>query len=216
MSFFRDNTNFFPNKLPAVRYIAFRAHMGFIPVVEQVNQVLLSESFQSSQPFYLIGIVFRMWLALAAFPYALVSSAKAFKKRRSVELLTRLPLAFSHSALAVCKRCRLAFTLLKMAASSLNRSIIGLRPRPGLVISPRMPSAWYRPTQLLTLIWHIFTMPATSLDLRPSALSRITWQRVRNAWLLPVLRPVSSSCRAFASSVGVLTRPIGTLYYKII
>ena len=56
----------------------------------------------------------------------------------------------SHSALAKEIRCRFACTASIMADSSSDLLIEGLRPRPGFVTKPLIPSVLYRSSQLLT------------------------------------------------------------------
>jgi hypothetical protein len=48
-----------------------------------------------------------------------------------------------------------------------------LRPRPGLVYNPDMPSDLYRVNQLLTLTWLMPVILPVSLEVRPSDLSKI-------------------------------------------
>jgi hypothetical protein len=48
----------------------------------------------------------------------------------------------------------------------------------------------------LTLIWLIPVIKPTSLELRPSAFSKMTYQRLRKQWLPPFLRPSSNIGRS--------------------
>lgn len=91
-----------------------------------------------------------MRLSLTPFSYSFVLSAKAFKKRLRVSLLTDLPLLASHSALAVFNRWRLAFTDAKTNTSSVVLFINGLRPLPFFVFKPSTPSSAYQTNQLFT------------------------------------------------------------------
>jgi hypothetical protein len=60
-------------------------------------------------------------------------------------------------------------------------------------------------TQLLTLMWLMPVINPTSLELRPSAFSKITWQRLRKQWLSPCLNPDDKTCRSRSDSCGVFT-----------
>ena len=204
--FFRQNTNFFIRELPSVRNIALAAHMGFISVIK-VYCAAKAQLFKFLEFINLQFVMFRYRAAFRAASYTLISSAKLFKKRLKVLLDTFLPLSCSHSALAVCIRCRLALMAEKTASLS-RSSIIDLRPRPDLVDNPCKPSELYRFTQVLTLTSHIPVILPTSLEVRPSDLSKILWQRIRKQWLLPDLTPNSNSLRCVKVSEGVLTRPI--------
>ena len=215
MPLFRQNANIFTQELPSIGNISLAAYVRFI-AVKQFYQSLCCQFLKFRQALQLILVMRSIGLSLAAFPYTLILSAKAFKKRRKVELLNVFPLLDSHSALAVCKRWRLALTLSRIPASSWSLSMMGLRPRPDLVYRPAIPSDLYRFSQLFTLISHIFTISATSFDLRPSDLSKTSWQRVRNAWLLPVFKPISNSDLACSFMIGVLTHPIGHKDNRII
>ncbi len=214
MPLFRQNTYLLIWKLPAIGNIPFATNVAFI-TIKKVYQACFRQLFQFCQLLDLVVIPHRARLCPTSFPYALVSSANTFKKRRSVSLLADLPLWDSHSALAVCNRCRLAFTDAKTEASSLLLSIKGLRPLPGFVSNPAMPSVAYRNNQLFTLISHIFTIPATSLDLRFSDLRRTNWHLSRKACFLPLLKPSSKAVLASVVNCGVFTRPMGQ-NYKII
>ena len=206
IGFFGENTNFFIRELPSVRNIAFTAYMGFIPVIK-VYCSAKAQLFNFLELFNLQLVMFRYRAAFGAASYTLISSAKLFKKLLKVLLHTFFPLCCSHSALAVCIRCRLALTAERIASLSWS-SMIGLRPRPDLVINPCKPSSLYRLIQVSTLTLHMPVMLPTSLEVRPSDFNNILWQRIRKQWLLPSLIPDSNSLRCSGVSEGVFTRPI--------
>ena len=206
MSFFRSNTYFFIGKLPAIRNISLSAYVRFISV-KQVYPTLHTQLFQAFQLLNLVLVILRQRLSLWAQSYSLISSAKLFKKRRSVLRLTNLPLSASHSAFAACKRWRLALIERKM--DSLSDSLSnGLRPCPNLLLNPPMPDCLKRLTQLSTLMLLMPVILPTSLELRPSDLSNITWQRLRKQWVIPVLNPDSNAMRSESNNIGLFTRPI--------
>jgi len=73
-----------------------------------------------------------------------------FRYRSSVFVPNVLPNAASSAALATLIRRRLAATAALTLAKSCPASGTGLRPLPGLVRSPSMPSDSYRLSQVLT------------------------------------------------------------------
>ena len=118
----RWNIHVFVTELPPVRHIAFGAY---------------------------IRIELRRGYSPWAFSYSLISCANADKKRLNVRLLASLPVAFcqaSRALLTLCLSCSMA---LRTTSSSVQ-SMIGLRPRPGRVCRPLMPSCMKRFTQKLT------------------------------------------------------------------
>ena len=212
--FFGQNTNILIRELPTVRNIALATYMRFIPVIE-IYCSAKTQFFKFFELFKLQFIMFRRRTTFGAASYTFISSAKLFKKRLKVLLHTFLPLCCSHSALAVCIRCRLA--LIAERIVSLSQSlIIGLRPRPSLVTNPCMPLALYRLSHVSTLTLHMPVMLPTSLEVRPSDLSKMLWQRCRKQWLLPFLIPNSNSLRCVGVSEGVFTRPIWDAKIRII
>jgi len=205
--FFRKDTDFFIRELPTVWNIPFTAYMGLISIV-QVNFSLSAHLFKFIQFLYLKTIMFLKGLSFRTPSYPFISSAKLFKKALKVLSLTLLPLFDSHSALAVRIRCRLDLMASRIPALSSSTLRTALRPRPGLVDNPDMPSDLYRLSQLLTLMWLIPVIEPTSFEVRPSDLSNILWQRIRKLWLLPFCNPVSNSLRCIGVRTGVFTRPI--------
>lgn len=182
--------------------------MRLVTIIK-VNMLLFTQLFQICKQCYLMVVIIGISFSFGAKSYPFISSTKTFKKRRSVLLLTDFPLSVSHSALAVCKRCRWDFT--EANKESLSAPVSnGLRPCPGLLANPEMPADLKRLTQLLTLIWLMPVIMPTSLELRPSAFNRMTWQRLRKQWLSPNLKPASRTERSEAVSSGVLTRPMAT------
>ena len=204
--FFGEDTNFLIRELPSIRNIAFTAHMRFIPVIK-VYCLAKAQLFKFFELFNLQLVMFRDRATFWAASYTLISSAKLFKKLLKVLLHTFFPLCRSHSALAVCIRCRLALRAERIASLSCS-SMVGLRPRPGLVNNPCKPSVLYRLTHVSTLTLHMPTMMPTSWEVRPSDFNNILWQRIRKQWLLPFLNPDSNSLRCSEVRQGVFTRPI--------
>ena len=189
---FRWNIYILSTELPAIRHITFRADVALISVVE-VYQTGNRLSFEFLQLLGLIRIELRRGLTLRTFPYTSISRANADKKALKVLSLASLPEACCQASLAFITLC-LSFSMALRTASSSEQSMMGLRPRPGRVSKPLMPSASKRFTHELTDMCVISVCAPTSLDVRPLAFSNIARQRIRNAWLLPWRKP-SSSCR---------------------
>lgn len=198
----------FPRELPAVGNISLGTDMGFIAVVE-VNFSGLTQKFKFRDNLNLMLIILFIRFTFGTGSYPFISSVSTFKKRCRVLSLMDLPRLASHSALATCTRCRCALTASNKLSLS-SESKIGLRPCPGLLRRLGMPSDLKRLTQWFTLIWLIPVIKPTSLEVRPSALSRMTWQRVRKQWLSPSRKPRSKTRRSCVDSGGVFTRPMGT------
>lgn len=79
-----------------------------------------------------------------------------------------------------------------------EQSIIGLRPWPGFVFSPDIPSDAYRFVQLNTDGMDTSSFCATSAFESCSLLRSIARQRTRNLWSVPCLYP-NSNCRRSSS-----------------
>lgn len=188
----RWNMYVLSTELPAIRHISFRADVAFISVVE-VYETGNCLSFEFLQLPGLIRIELRRGLTLWTFPYTSISRANADKKALKVLSLASLPEACCQASLALATLC-LSFSMAMRTASSSEQSIMGLRPRPGRVSSPLMPSASKRCTQELTDMCVMSVCAPTSLEVSPLAFSNIARQRIRKAWLLPWRKP-SSSCR---------------------
>ena len=211
--FFGEKANIFIRKLPTIRDITFAANMGFIPIIK-VYFISQTHRFKLLEFLYLKIVMLFQRLPFRSSSYTLISSAKALKKILNVLSLTCLPLWDSHSALAVRMRCLLALIADRIADLSVSIERTALRPRPGLVTKPVRPSDWYRLTQLFTLTAHKPVIEPTSFDLRPSALSKMLWQRCRKQWLVLSRKLRSNSWRCSAVKAGVLTLPIGRQRYK--
>ena len=80
----------FVTELPAVRHIAFGAHMAFIGVIE-VYLAVYVQMFKFLQLLGLIRIELRRGDSPWAFSYSHISCAKADKKRLNVRSLASLP-----------------------------------------------------------------------------------------------------------------------------
>ena len=188
VSLFTEKANIFVRELPAIRNISLATDMRFISIVK-IYFAPAAQIFKFAELFDLKPVVFRLRFAFGTPPYTFISSAKLFKKALKVLEHTFFPLAASHSALAVRIRCRLALMAERIASLSSFSLMTGLRPRPALVCKPLTPSRRYRDNQLLTLISHISVTQATSLEVRPSDLSKMHRQRIRKQWLFPSLNP---------------------------
>ena len=189
---FRWDINVLPTEQPAIRYITFCTNVAFISVVK-INGAGNSLLFEFLQLLGLIRIELRRGLTLRTFPYTSISRANADKKALKVLSPASLPDACCHASFAFITLC-LSFSMALRTASSSEQSMMGLRPRPGRVSRPLIPSASKRFTHELTEIWVISVWSPTCSDVRPEDLSNIARQRIRNAWLLPWRKP-SSNCR---------------------
>lgn len=135
-------------KLPSIWYISLCAHMAFVSE-EKVNKSLIAQVFKFLQLLALDRIKLRRGCYPWAFWDTLISCARTSKKRLNVMSLAVFPEAFSHSLLADFTLCRSRDTASLTIASS-EQSIIGLRPWPGFVFSPDIPSEAYCFVQLKT------------------------------------------------------------------
>lgn len=185
-------------KLPAVRNISLCAYMAFISEVK-VNKPLIAKIFKFLQLLALDRIELRRGCYPWAFGDTLISCARTSKKRLNVMSLAVFPEAFSHIALADFTLCRSRDTASRTNASS-EQSIIGLRPCPGLVFNPLIPSFAYLFVQLKTEGVATSSFCATcSLD-SFSLLRSIARQRIRNLWSEPYLYPASNCIRSASVS----------------
>lgn len=191
-SSFRRNMHILIAELPAIGHISFGADMAFISVIE-VNEPGKCLAFEFLQLLGLIRIELRRGFTLGTFPYTSISRANADKKALKVLSLAFLPAACSQASLAFLTLC-LSFSMAARTASSSEQSIIGLRPRPGRVSNPWIPSASKRFTQEFTDIWVISVCMPTCFEVRPLDFRSTARQRIRKAWLLPLRKP-SSNCR---------------------
>lgn len=196
----------FVTELPAVRHIAFGAHMAFIGVIE-VYLAVYVQMFKFLQLLGLIRIELRRGDSPWAFSYSLISCAKADKKRLNVRSLASLPVAFcqaSRALLTLCLSCSMA---LRTTSSSVQ-SMIGFRPRPGRVCKPSMPSDKKRFTQELTDTCDISVCKPMALLESPVDLSSTARQRIRKQWLSPCRKPVSNAKRSESFNMIDLILPI--------
>lgn len=187
-------------ELPAIRDISQCADMAFVSEVK-VNESLITKIFKFLQLLALNRIELRRGCHPWAFGDTLISCARTSKKRLKVMSLAVFPEAFSHRALADFTLCRSRDTASRTNASS-EQSIIGLRPCPGLVFSPLMPSLAYLFVQLKTEGVATSSFRATcSLD-SFSLLRSMARQRTRNLWSDPCLYP-ASNCRRSSSESNI-------------
>lgn len=166
--------------------------MALITVIK-VYESIICLSFEFLQLLGLIRIELRRGLPLGTFSYTSISRANADKKALNVLSLASFPDAFCHASLAFITLC-LSCSMALRTASSSEQSIIGLRPRPGRVSNPEIPSVSKRFTQEFTEIWVMSVCNPISFEVRPCDFNRTVRQRIRYAWLLPLRKP-SSSCR---------------------
>lgn len=179
-------------ELPAVRHVSLSADMALITVIK-VYEPVCCPFFEFLQLLGLIRIELRRGLPLGTLSYTSISRANTDKKALNVLPLASLPDAFCHASLAFITRC-LSCSMALRTASSSEQSIIGLRPRPGRVSKPVIPSVSKRFTHELTDIWVMAVCTPTSFEVKPCDFNRIARQRIRYAWLLPLRKP-DSNCR---------------------
>lgn len=192
VAFLRRDKDILVAELPAVRHVSFSADMALVAEI-QVDESVFCLIFEFLQLLGLIRIELRRGLPLRTFSYTSISRANADKKALNVLSLASFPVACCQASFAFLRLC-LSCSIALRTASLSEQSIIGLRPRPGRVSKPFMPSASKRLTHELTDIWVISVCAPTSFDVNPFAFRSITRQRIRYAWLLPLRKP-SSSCR---------------------
>ena len=178
-------------KLPSVWHISLGADVALVSIIK-VDEVLLLLFYEFLQLLALIRIELRRGFPLGTFSYTSISRAKADKKALKVLSLASLPEACCHASFAFLMLC-LSFSMALRTISSSEQSIMGLRPRPGRVSRPLIPSVSKRFTHELTEMCVISVCSPTSMDVRPLDFNSIVRQRIRNAWLLPLRKP-SSNC----------------------
>lgn len=192
----------FSRKLPSVRDVAFGANMGFI-AIEEIDLSFCVKRFKFLQLLCLIRVELRRGNTLWTFSYTSISCAKADKKRLKVNSLASLPEEFCHASLADRTLCRSDSIALRTASSS-EQSMMGLRPCPGRVYNPLIPSSVNRFTQPLTL-WAVMSVCSpTRTELKPSDLSNTARQRMRKQWLSPVRKPKVSAFRSDSVNDNIL------------
>ena len=178
-------------KLPSVWHISLGADVALVSIIK-VDETLFLLFYEFVQLLGLIRIELRRGFPLRTFPYTSISRAKADKKALKVLSLASLPEACCHASFAFLMLC-LSFSMALRTISSSEQSIMGLRPRPGRVSRPLIPSVSKRFTHELTEMCVISVCSPTSMDVRPLDFNSIVRQRIRNAWLLPLRKP-SSNC----------------------
>ncbi len=189
---FRWNVDILTAELPSIWHISLGADMALIPIIK-VNEAIFLLLYEFLQLLALIRVELRRGLPLRTFSYTSISRAKADKKALKVLSLASFPEACCHASFAFLRLCR-SFSMALRTFSSSVLSIIGLRPRPGRVSNPWIPSVSKRLTHELTVMCVISVCSPTSLDVIPTDFRRIARQRIRKAWLLPLRKP-SSNCR---------------------
>ena len=203
-----------PTELPAVRHIALGADVAFIGV-EEVYFPIFCLLFKFLQILNLVFVELRRGLSPWAFPYTLISCANAAKKRLNVDSLASLPVACCHASRALFTLCR-SCSIARRTASSSEQSIIGLRPLPGLVSRPLMPSVLYRSSHLFTVCCSISTVSPTFDAGIPSAFSSTARHLIRKQCFPSRRYPFSSSrlCASVNSKRVVLL--ISNVYFTMI
>lgn len=179
-------------ELPAVRHVSLSADVTFVSEIK-VYESGFCLTFEFLQLLGLIRIELRRGFPLGTFPYTSISRANADKKALNVLSLASLPEACCQASLAFLTLC-LSFSIALRTVSSSGQSIIGLRPRPGRVSNPLIPSVSKRFIHELTEMCVISVCNPTSFEVNPCDFKRIARQRIRYAWLLPLRKP-SSNCR---------------------
>ena len=180
-------------ELPSVGDIALGADMALVGIVE-VYPSVISLSFKFLQLLGLVLVELRRGFSPWAFPYTLISCANADKKRLNVDSLASLPLACCHASRALFTLC-LSCSIAQRTASSSEQSMIGLRPLPGRVSRPLMPSFSYRFNHFLTVCCSIPVLSPTSEADSPSAFRSKAKHLILKQCLSPMRYPLSSSNR---------------------
>ena len=196
----------FSGQMPSVGNIALRTDMALIGK-EELYAAFFCLLFKFLQLLRLILVELRRGDSPWAFPYTLISCANADKKRLKVISLASLPVAASQAALALLTLCR-SCSMARDTISSSEQSIIGLRPRPGRVSRPLIPSDSKRRTHERTLIPVISVCaPALSAE-RPSAFKSTARQRIRKQCFAPFRKPCSNSRRSLSVRDNCFVFPI--------
>ena len=180
-------------ELPSVRDVALGADMALVGIIK-VYLAFFSFLFKFLQLLGLVLVELRRGLSPWAFPYTLISCANADKKRLNVDSLASLPLACCHASRALFTLC-LSCSIARRTASSSEQSMIGLRPLPGRVSRPLMPSPSYRFSHFLTVCCSIPVLSPTSEADSPSAFRSNAKHLILKQCLSPLRYPFSSSNR---------------------
>ena len=187
-------------ELPSVRDVALGADMALVGIVK-VYLAFFSFLFKFLQLLGLVLVELRRGFSPWAFPYTLISCANADKKRLKVDSLASLPLACCHASRALFTLC-LSCSIARRTASSSEQSIIGLRPLPGRVSRPLMPSFLYLLNHLATVCCSISVLSPTLAADMPSAFRSTARQRILKQCFSPWRYPRSSSrrCNSLSSN----------------
>ena len=180
-------------ELPSVRDVALGADMALVGIIK-VYLAFFSFLFKFLQLLGLVLVELRRGFSPWAFPYTLISCANADKKRLNVDSLASLPLACCHASRALFTLC-LSCSIAQRTASSSEQSMIGLRPLPGRVSRPLMPSFSYRFSHFLTVCCSIPVLSPTSEADSPSAFRSKAKHLILKQCLSPMRYPLSSSNR---------------------
>jgi len=180
-------------ELPAVRDVALGTYMALVGIVK-VYPAFFSLVFKFLQLPGLVLVELRRGFSPWAFPYTLISCANADKKRLNVDSLASLPLACCHASRALSTLC-LSCSIARRTASSSEQSMMGLRPRPGRVSMPLIPSSLYRLSHLLTVCCSIPVLSPISEADRPSAFRSMAIHLILKQCFFPWRYPLSSSSR---------------------
>lgn len=160
-SFGRD-VDILTAELPSVWYISLGADVALVSIIK-VDETLFLLFYEFVQLLALIRIELRRGFPLGTFPYTSISRAKADKKALKVLSLASLPEACCHASFAFFTLC-LSFSMALRTISSSEQSMMGLRPRPGRVSRPLIPSVSKRFTHELTDMCVISVCSPTSLE----------------------------------------------------
>lgn len=189
-------------ELPSIWDIAFGTNVRFI-AVKEIDFALRIKRFKFLQLMGFICIKLRRGDSPWTFSYTSISCAKADKKRLNVRSLASFPEEFCQASLAKRTLCRSDSMALRTASSS-EQSIIGLRPWPGRVYKPLIPSDSNRFTQPLTLGAVISVCSPTCTELKPSDLSNTARQRMRKQWVSPKRKPCVREFHSDSLNVNIL------------
>ena len=187
------DVDIFTLELPSVRDVALGADMALVGIIK-IYLAFFSFLFKFLQLLGLVPVELRRGFSPWAFPYTLISCANADKKRLNVDSLASLPLACCHASRALFTLC-LSCSIARRTASSSEQSMIGLRPLPGRVSRPLMPSFSYRFSHFLTVCCSIPVLSPTSEADSPSAFRSKAKHRILKQCLSPMRYPLSSSNR---------------------
>ena len=193
-------------KLPSVGNIPLGTSMALIAIIE-FYAAFFGLALKFLQLLDLILVELRRGDSPWAFSYTLISCANADKKRLKVNSLASLPVACSQAALALLTLCR-SSSMARWTASSSEQSMIGLRPRPGRVSRPLMPSLSKRRTHDRTAWDSISVCSPTLAAERPEHFRSTARQRIRKQCFAPCRKPCSNSRRSASVRDSCLIFPI--------